>query len=117
MLTLIASAAGDPTVQQVLIEKGALDLTVALLSERHQRTKEQHERVTLAGVYVLDRFVAFGFAAGRVHRRLEVCEPCVAGAQDQTVDRAAVRRLPVQLTSLQKCHFAVDSAASMRPSL
>jgi hypothetical protein len=45
------------------------------------------------------------------------CEPCVAGAQDQTVDRAAVRRLPVQLTSLQKCHFAVDSAASMRPSL
>lgn len=51
MLTLIASAAGDPTVQQVLIEKGALDLTVALLSERHQRTKEQHERVTLAGVY------------------------------------------------------------------
>lgn len=66
MLTLIASAAGDPTVQQVLIEKGALDLTVALLSERHQRSKEQHERVTLAGVYVLDRFVASGFAAGRV---------------------------------------------------
>ena len=62
VLTLLTFVHDNPTVQHVLIEKGVLSLTVALLSERHHRTNEQHERVTLAGIYVLDRLVVWGKA-------------------------------------------------------
>ena len=59
-LTLLVCAEGNPTVQQHLIQKGAMPLIIELLSSSQCRAAEEHERVTLAGIFILERLVSCG---------------------------------------------------------
>lgn len=47
-------------MQQHLIQKGAMPLVIELLSSSQCRAAEEHERVTLAGIFILERLVSCG---------------------------------------------------------
>ena len=59
-LTLLVCAEGNPTVQEDLIQKGTMPLVIELLSSSQCRAAEEHERVTLAGIFILERLVSCG---------------------------------------------------------
>ena len=60
-LTLIVCAEGDPmAIQGALIQKGTMPLVIELLFSSQCRAAEEHERVTLAGIFILERLVSCG---------------------------------------------------------